>query len=249
MNRSIPDALERLGELKVGTRSGLFTDFLAQTGNGTLLHRKSTKVTGHLFYGQPTCGTEIALGEVLARIPDLSADYASVSAPQFAEVDKISDDLEAGLQVELIWDNAAATAEAYRTLGYSVGSNGGQQLIQCSPATFHSEPPMFVNTYVQKILGSIPNLYVAVPFPRGLRLSQLGMTYVTSYVLGMLVRYYPTHWIALINGCKGDRLWPTINRAQQYIEIAYPELVAEYVEFAMDNPAQIAEIQSTDEPG
>lgn len=32
-------------------------------------------------------------------------------------------------------------------------------------------------------------------------------------------------------------MWPTINHAQQYIEIAYPELVSECVSFATDNPA------------
>ena len=100
---------------------------------------------------------------------------------------------------------------------------------------------MFVHTYVQKMFGSIPNLRLAVPFPGRARFSQLCITYMISYALGMLVRYYPTHWISLINGGKGDLLWPTINRAQQYVEAAYPELVAEYVTFAMDNPAWVAE--------
>lgn len=100
---------------------------------------------------------------------------------------------------------------------------------------------MFVHAYVQKVFGAIPNLGVAVPLPGGVRLSQLGMAYVMSYAMGMLVRYYPTHWVALINGGKGDLLWPTVNRAQQYIEVAYPELVAEFVTIAMENEAWVAQ--------
>jgi hypothetical protein len=45
----------------------------------------------------------------------------------------------------------------------------------------------------------------------------------------MLVRYYPTHWISLLQGEKGDALWPTINRAQQFVESSFPELVVEMI--------------------
>ena len=62
------------------------------------------------------------------------------------------------------------------------------------------------------------------------------MTHMISYALGMLVRYYPTHWMALIHGGRGDLLWPTINRAHRYVEIVYPKLAAEYIEYAADNP-------------
>ena len=67
------------------------------------------------------------------------------------------------------------------------------------------------------------------------------ITFILSYALGMLVRYYPTHWIALINGGQGDRLRQTVNRAQQSVENFFPELVAEYVAFAADNPEWVAE--------
>ena len=52
---------------------------------------------------------------------------------------------------------------------------------------------------------------------------------MVSYVLGMLVRYYPTHWMSLTKGDKGDEWWPTINRAQQFVEQSFPELVIELI--------------------
>jgi len=52
---------------------------------------------------------------------------------------------------------------------------------------------------------------------------------MVAYVLGMLVRYYPTNWIALTQGGKGDAMWPTIHRAQSLVESSYPELIAEMV--------------------
>ena len=72
-------------------------------------------------------------------------------------------------------------------------------------------------------------LCLTEPFPSGARYSQLCITYMVSYVLGMLVRYYPTHWISLIQGSKGDSMWPAINLAQQTVEESFPELVSELI--------------------
>jgi YaaC-like Protein len=88
---------------------------------------------------------------------------------------------------------------------------------------------MFIHTYVHKLFGSIPSLHLTEPFAKGARYSQLCVTYMVAYVLGMLVRYYPTHWMSLIQGDKGDTMWPTINRAQQFVEASYPELVTEMI--------------------
>jgi hypothetical protein len=53
----------------------------------------------------------------------------------------------------------------------------------------------------------------------------------------MLARYYPTHWMALVQGDKGDTLWPTINRAQHYVENAFPELVIEMIDYMVNESA------------
>ena len=142
--------------------------------------------------------------------------------------------------MRLIGNQALDIASAYRNLGYAIAIDDNRVLITCKSRTVSEQPPMFVHAYVQKALGIFPNLKLAVSFDGGVRFSQLCITYMMSYVLGMLVRYYPTHWIALINGSKGDLLRPTINRAQQHVENAFPELVAEYVTFAMDNQAWVA---------
>jgi YaaC-like protein len=50
-----------------------------------------------------------------------------------------------------------------------------------------------------------------------------------AYFMGMLTRYFPTHWVALHSGTKGDRLWPTISATQNYVESVFPELVIELI--------------------
>ena len=164
-----------------------------------------------------------------------------MSEPEYAAVSKFSCSTEKGVEVKLIGDRALEVADAYGELGYVVSGGGELRSITCDSSTVSTEPPMFVHTYVQKMAGVIPTLTLAVPFPGGARFSQLCMTYIMSYALGMLVRYYPTHWVALINGGQGDLLWPTINRAQQYVENVFPELVAEYVTFRMNKPEWVTQ--------
>ena len=240
MKGDIAAGLENLGDLKMRRRHGLFSEFLAHTRNATLIHQNSAAVDGHCEYDEPETAAEISLGDLFSRTPDLWSDYTSVAAPQYANVSKFSYSVEKGLEVKLGGDRASAIASAYGDLGYAVKDDGKRCAITCDSVAARREPPMFVHAYVQKMFGAIPGLRLAVPFRGRLRLSQLGITYMISFALGMLVRYYPTHWIALINGGKGDLLWPTTNRAQQYVESVFPELVAEYMRFAMDNPEWVA---------
>jgi hypothetical protein len=57
-----------------------------------------------------------------------------------------------------------------------------------------------------------------------------------SYILGMLALYFPTHWSALMSGERGDAIWPNINAAQRYVEVAAPELVLEVINCSLFEP-------------
>ena len=244
MSGEIGASLEKLGDLKIRRRQGLLSDFLVYAGNITLLHRNSTAVDSRWGYGEPDMDAEIALGDLFCRTPDLKADHGSVETPRYAAVSAVTYSQERGFQATLAGDRAQAVAEAYGELGYSVAGSGQGRTLRCDSATLHREVPMFLHAYVQKVFGSIPDLHLAEPLRGGIRLSQLSITHMISYALGMLVRYYPTHWMALIHGGRGDLLWPTINRAQQYVEGVYPELAAEFTEFEADNPRRVAQRKS-----
>lgn len=244
MNGSVADDLKKLEDLKIVRRSGLFSDFLVHVRNTTLLYYRSGTTIGPCDYNDPDLGVEISLGDLFSRIPDLWWDYSNVSEPQYAGVSEFTNSVKNGLEVKLVGDRASVVAGAYGELGYAVAGDGECHSITCDSSTLSTEPPMFVHDYVEKMMGAIPVLRLAIPFRGGARFSQLCITFIMSYALGMLVRYYPTHWMALINGGQGDLLWPTVNRAQHYVENIFPELVSEYVAFAMDNPEWVARGQT-----
>ena len=222
--------LARLGDLRIRRRAGLFSDFLTHTNNRISIHVNSGGVDWRLCYDIPESNEEISLTDFLSRIPDLRHDYSSISdEARYAAVSEITCDSTNGFRAKLRAEHFSVLKPTYETLGYSVASEGDWCILTSSAEKFAKELPLFIHTYVHKAFGTIPQLFIAEPFPGDARYSQLCITYMTAYVLGMLVRYYPTHWMSLIQGDRGDSLWPTLNRAQHFVEESYPELVTELI--------------------
>ena len=223
--------MKKLGTLKICTRAGLFNDFLKYTKNTTAIHVNSEAVDARVSYQIPNTGSEITVDDLFSRIPDLEKDYSNVSnTVRYAIVNEITTSKDKrALIIKVKKEQFSQFSKAYENFGYRVTCDGVWCNVTSDMRNIDRHKPQFIHTYINKTFGSIPQLYLAEPFLNGVRYSQLCTTYMVSYILGMLVRYYPTYWISLIQGAKGDRYWPTVNRAQQFVESSYPELVSEYV--------------------
>jgi hypothetical protein len=230
MSGETADGLKKLGDLKIRTRAGFFSDFVTQTNNQISIHVNSEAVDWRLHYDIPELGIEISVDDLFCRIPDLQRDYVNVSdSAKYASINEMTYSEKEGFRAKVQERNFIGFKAIYEGFGYSAKTEGDWSVLTCNAATFAKELPMFIHTYVHKLFGSIPSLHLAEPFAKGARYSQLCVTYMVAYVLGMVVRYYPTHWMSLIQGDKGDTMWPTINRAQQFVEVSYPELVTEMI--------------------
>lgn len=222
--------LASLLELKVKTCAGLFSDFVCETKNRISIHISSSAVDWRINYGVPDTGTQVTLGDLFSRIPDLFIDFRNISSSiRYAYVSKLTYDQKNGFYAKVRYENFESFMHTYQNLGYKIETQDIWSILTCDDAIFNQDIPLFVHSYVQKSFGTIPNLYIAEPFPGNLNYSQLCITYLTAFFLGMLARYYPTYWISLIQGDKGDALWPTINRAQHMVEKSFPELVIELI--------------------
>lgn len=226
----VSDALKALPHLRIRTTAGLFSEFIKQTDNRVSIHMRSAAVDCYYSYNIPEAGIEITLDELCARIPDLQSDYEAAGGhPAYVEVMGFATNKDGDFSAQLSRDPPASLKDYFVTNGYTNGANA-------SAKVFADHPPLFVHTYVHRIFETIPALYFARPFGIGKHYSQLGITYMLAYILGMLVRYYPTHWISLIQGEKGDIWWPMLNRAQHVVETTYPELVIELIHDILSNP-------------
>jgi hypothetical protein len=230
MSGDTAKGLTKLTNLKIRTRPGLFSDFVTHTNNRVSMHVNSAEVDWRLSYSIPESGEEFSIGDLFARIPDLQKDYTNVSdVVRYASINEITYSHDVGCRMKVGGEYFVQLRSVYEEFGYTITTEDNWYILACEAETFCKEPPMFIHTYIHKMFGVIPRLYLAEPFPGGARYSQLCITYMVSYILGILVRYYPTYWISLMQGDKGDTIWPTMNRAQQFVENSYPELVTELI--------------------
>ena len=229
--------LSAVGGIKIRTCAGLLADIARETKNRLPMHVRSGAVDWRLNYELPKLGDEVTLDDLLLRLPDLRKDHALLAAEaMYASINEMTYSAEAGFNAKVHTKSFALFEPAYEGMGYKIETAGDWSVISGSAETFSKNVPRFMHTYVEKMFGAIPNVYLVAPMPSGNRYSQLCMTYLVGYVLGMLARYYPTHWVSLAQGEKGDALWPTINRAQRFVEELFPEQAIELIQDVLAFP-------------
>lgn len=226
---SIGSSLRDIGKLEVKTCTGLFSELVRATDNTTYIHAYSSNVDWRLPYDVPQIGFTFTLNELLSRIPDLDVDlkylglqgkYCSATGLSYSESTGFT------CKVETEFD---AIRNIFESSGYCIEACGKGYNLKCNPDIFEKKRPLFYHKYVNKVFSSIPEIFIVQPFDDAYCYSEMAILYLLSYYLGMLVRYYPTHWNALIQGEKGDIYWPILNRAQKYTEMVFPELVVECI--------------------
>lgn len=227
LSGEMPQALENSASLRIRTCKGLFSDLLSSTNNGICCHARSSAVDWRLSYKLPSLGTEMSIDDLCLRLPDLSNELRDRKLQtKFSFVNEISYSADEGLHLKVSQNDAVASY--YKNVGYHVEPAAQNVVLKADSDTFERAPVQFTHTYLGKTFG-IPGMFATEPFPNDERYSQIAICYMVSYCLGMLARYYPTHWISMSTGQRGDHLWPTLRQAQRIVEISFPELVDEFV--------------------
>ena len=238
LSTKMPESLPQLLDLSIRSTVGLFSELLVVTENTNCIHVRSARVDWRLPYPVPPVGMQLTLGDLMTRLPDLVPEHSQYTARwALAAVSDMTFSTESGLRISAKGDPLNAVKADYIAAGYSLEGSGGTLQLTCSAPICEVSPPQFTHTYVRKMFGSIPTLHLVPPLRENARLSQIAVTLALSYVLGMLTRYFPTHWMALQSGTTGDGLWPIVLGAQGYVERAFPELVLEYLYDCL-SPAQ-----------
>ena len=84
-----------------------------------------------------------------------------------------------------------------------------------------------ITPYLSNLMNIHGSAYLVEPFENGVRLSYPSLILASSYALGMLVRYYPTYWMSMLQHDKGDELWPLL-RAAATDTMGFSSSVTEY---------------------
>jgi YaaC-like Protein len=99
-------------------------------------------------------------------------------------------------------------------------------------------PDLRAPTDVEQAVRALPQMksnnegatFVVTPLSDGSGLSTLVSLFAVSYITGMLVRYYPSAWMAMLSRAKGDFLVPLLQESAALISARFPALVVAELE-------------------
>ena len=216
----------------VVSSSGTLIDLDSATEHASLLRTKGDVVSRFHKCEMLLPGSEVSLGDLLSRIPALqehhhrwrgyslclqgavqveaeSAIFRVRKNGDFERVDRaICDRLFAGSSCEFVAEDDAR--------------------IIYSGADSPSATPGLTDKVYRDLLG-IGDGWIVARYPQAESPSKIATLFALSFILGMVVRYHPTQWTALIQSQVSDAALPTINSAVSLVEYEYPSVVVDFL--------------------
>lgn len=217
------------GALRVTVnQSGSFSELGQATEFCSLLRANSSAINHKLENSTVAPGAEYGLGDVISRIPALRDHYrrwrgespcALFSAKTTESPPEVIFNVTKAAYLPHV--TREFCDELFRLSGCSFASEsadnfayqGTNDIDQCPGVTDH--------------IGhfNIGDVWLTARYPAGENLSNILTAFTLSYTLGMLVRYFPTQWTALVRSQVNDAALPSIVAAIDWIESEYPRLV------------------------
>ena len=221
--------------LGVRTCSGLFKELLDAVAGTSYFRHGSHEVNVCIGAGSLSSDCEFALGEVAARIPDVSEQYAAWAGirPPFMPI----------VSVEPNWQDHRSMVKLPKKLPDPISDSvpelselGIEDLFpdgQCPNLTVDGSrehilveyDPPFVPFIAQQVdHHGAGRMILYEPLGSRVYLNPLAACFVMSYILGMLCRYHPTTWVNLARSERGDAIYPFIVRASDWIQAMFPTM-------------------------
>ena len=217
---------KEFGKLEIAIGDGSFSELLNTTENKNYLRANSSGINWMSFLSKPSKGDIITLEQLIQYFPDLNLEFKSWTGNElvFAEIESLK-------------HNSDGTTEI--KLRRNIDSQYLDKLfpeIYCSERSFDNNILKYKNeswspNVTQKWDGPF-NIGDSCAIPvlgNDIGLNLISGLFMISYVFGMLARYYPTAWIGLRKGEKGDKIYPFAYRILEFVEKKYPTVVLDFL--------------------
>ncbi len=238
LSRDNPD----FAALRIGVnRRGSFID-LAQATKFISLLRLNNSAVNYTYVNPPVpIGAEFSLGDALSRLPALQDHHnrwrgEARCAQADVEIDK-TNRLEAHIRLNKVsrpWVTRSAADEVFLGTVCVFETENPEHIVFKGPNSYDALPGL--TDYANPAFLNIGVLWLTALYPGGVKLSKIITLFSLSYMLGMLVRYYPMQWTALIRGQIEDSALPTLAAAVDLVEHDYPQLVLDFLAPPPPNP-------------
>lgn len=222
--------------LRLQITSGTFNELLNATNNTCFFRAMSSGVNAQTQFPIPTNSQEFGFKDVLRCFVDLEGQFeafhgeplvhATFNSIHYPEEGKAFYSVGGNLdqsKIDILFPN-----EKFQGKTNNISSSGASILLSKG---------VHINL-TQKFRGAmdmIGHCHVVQLFDDEIYLNDISKYFASAYVIGMLCRYYPTTWMSLKRGEKGDRMYPYIINLIKQIESYYPVMVLDFLNLNFQN--------------
>lgn len=229
-------------------KKGTLPEFMEASDNTSLLRINSSALNYKYKHSNINHEFSLSLQDLISRLPELRDHYIRWQGLPKCLLGGVTPDsnnnLVFNLQknqngILLSPDDVQRLFENY----YPIIQETTEQynFILNKPATL----PIFYWDEINESMLNIGKGYLVLTFPNQCDISKTISTYILSYFLGMLVRYFPSKWMSLMRNELGDASLPTLLKGISFIEHQYPMMIVDLLEV----PDNIPYIGQTPKPG
>lgn len=219
------------GKLKIAVGDGSFSELLNSTNNWNYLRANSSAINWKSNLNKPEKGEVILLEELIQYYPDLNNEfkswtgkdliYITLTSLQKSSENTITATFQGKVQesdLELIFPEKYCKNKVYKNLKLTYESETwGPNITQKRASHF-----------------GIGDACVIPVLKNDIGLNLISGMFMISYVFGMMARYYPTAWISLRKGGKGDKIYPFAYRIMEFIENRFPMVIVDFLNAPYD---------------
>ncbi len=218
--------LTNISELRIKVTKGAFYDLLHATGNKFYFRHNSSSVSWSLGASVPDVASEFTFSDIVARLPDLNRQHSvwTGEPPQInrllsLEVDDDNDRFEFEMPASAE-GNVGAIFPDTAYSHHEIERQGDRLIIR----TDRGAVPFFAQVTGALEIG---NIVLCKRLPSGAYFTPLAASFMVSYILGMLCRYFPTSWIGIARLERGDAVYPLVIRLLDWILETYPAMIVD----------------------
>jgi hypothetical protein len=222
--------------LEIVVRDGTFFELITTTENRNYLRANSSVVNYWSHLRMPQKGDSLLLKQLISYYPDLNKEYESWIREKlhFAILNSLKIDNETNL------------------LNIELQGNIEQNIIdQLFPREFCKDLNVNQDNGKTKVSYTVdnwtPNITqrwhgafnigdacIIPTIKNDIGLNLISGLYMISYVFGMMARYFPTTWIGIMRGEKGDKIFPFVHRIMDFIDEKFPLIILDFLNSPYD---------------
>ncbi len=215
-----------LAALKIKINSkGTLVQLIEATNHESYIRNNSSAPNYITKLDRPASNAEITLGDLFARFPEITTIHNRWRTNRCAVgIWPQKKTPEGGMELRVDPPYTKEDVEAVFGDGFDIAEDG--KIITVVAPKGSTKPSM------SDVKGTwnIGTLVAMTRYPGGEEFSKIATAFIVSYALGMLVRYYPSHWIGILHNLRHNEAMPSLLAALKQIESDYPRLVVDFLE-------------------